>query len=81
RTLLKDFDTYDVKTAKEIMDTDFEVVDFSALRKMLSDHPSVIKEEHILVRKNGQVVAYVSRYKLLMIYNQYLSNPDLLFSK
>lgn len=81
RTLLKDFETYDIRTAKEIMDTDFEVVDFTGLRKMLSNQPSVIKEEHILVRKNGQVAAYVSRYKLLMIYNQYLSNPDLLFSK
>lgn len=81
RTLLKDFDTYDVRTAKEIMDTEFEIVDFTALRKKLSNQPSIIKEEHILVRKNGQVVAYVSRYKLLMIYNQYLSNPDLLFSK
>nr|WP_294899972.1 chloride channel protein [uncultured Pedobacter sp.] len=81
RTLLKDFDTYDVKTAKEIMDTDFEVVDFTGLRKKLSGNPSIIKEEHLLVRKNGQVVAHVSKYKLLMIYNQYLSNPDLLFSK
>lgn len=81
RTLLKDFESYDVKTASEIMDTDFEIVDFSALRKKLSNKPSIIKEEHILVRKNSQVVAYVSKYKLLMIYNQYLSNPDLLFSK
>ncbi|HEX7367701.1 MAG TPA: chloride channel protein [Pelobium sp.] len=81
RTLLKDFDTYDVRTAKEIMDTEFEVVDFTGLRKKLSNQPSIIKEEHILVRKNDRVVAYVSRYKLLMIYNQYLSNPDLLFSK
>jgi CIC family chloride channel protein len=81
RTLLKDFETYDIKTAKEIMDTDFEVVEFTALRKKLSNKPSIIKEEHLLVQKNNQVMAYVSKYKLLTIYNQYLSNPDLLFSK
>ncbi|HTN20930.1 MAG TPA: chloride channel protein [Pelobium sp.] len=81
RTLLKDFEAYDIKTAKEIMDTDFEVVEFTALRKKLSNKPSIIKEEHLLVQKNNQVMAYVSKYKLLTIYNQYLSNPDLLFSK
>lgn len=81
RSLLKDFEAYDIKTAKEIMDTDFEVVEFNALRKKLATKPSIINDEHLLVRKNGQVTAYVSRYKLLMIYNQYLSNPDLLFSK
>src|SRR5690606_25237905 len=42
RTLLKDFETYDVRTAKEIMDTDFEVVDFTGLRKLLSSRPSII---------------------------------------
>ena len=78
---MKDFEAYDIKTAKEIMDTDFEIVEFTALRKKLSNKPSIIKEEHLLVQKNNQVMAYVSKYKLLTIYNQYLSNPDLLFSK
>lgn len=81
RVLLKDFESYDVKVAVEIMDTNFELVDFNALRKKLSANPSLIKEQYILVKKNDVVTAYVSKYKLLMIYNQYLSNPDLLFSK
>ena len=81
RILLKDFESYDIKTAVEIMDTNFEIVNFTTLRKILSANPSLIKEQYILVKKNDIVTAYVSKYKLLMIYNQYLSNPDLLFSK
>ncbi|MFC5285140.1 chloride channel protein [Pedobacter alpinus] len=81
RTLLKDFEAYDIRTATEIMETNFEIVNFTNLRKILLDNPSLIKEQYILVKKNDTVSAYVSKYKLLLIYNQYLSNPDLLFGK
>ncbi len=81
RELLKDFESYDTKKAFEIMDIDFELVEFADLRRKISGNPSLINEKHLLVKRNDVVIGHVSKYKILLIYNQYLNNPDRLFNK
>ncbi|MBK0384312.1 chloride channel protein [Pedobacter sp. SD-b] len=81
RELMKDFESYDTIKAAELMDTNFDVTNYTALRKKLLDNPSVAKEHHILIRKNEAILGHVSSYKMLSIYNQYLNNPDRLFAK
>lgn len=81
RELMKNFERYDTVLAAEIMDTNFEVVELSTLRQKIISNPSLINKQHLLIQNKDIISGYVSKYKLLLIYNQYLNNPDRLFNK
>mgnify|MGYP003575905761 CR=1 FL=1 len=81
REMMKEFENYDTVNARQIMSKEFVVCDLRHLRKMLSDKPAVVNETVILVQNRGTFTGYVSKYKVLNIYNEYLSEPDRLFNK
>jgi CIC family chloride channel protein len=78
---MKNFESYDTVNASELMDTNFDVINYTSLRKKLLDDPAIVKDHHLLISKNDTIIGHVSGYKLLSIYNQYLNNPDRLFAK
>ncbi|MEO5910216.1 MAG: chloride channel protein, partial [Pelobium sp.] len=81
REIMKDFESYDSRKAVEFMETDFDVVEYTSLRSKLANQPSIINEIQLLVKKDNKIIGHVSKFKMLLIYNQYLNNPDRLFSK
>jgi CIC family chloride channel protein len=81
RELMKNFESYDTVNASELMDTNFDVINYTSLRKKLLDDPAIVKDHHLLISKKDMIIGHVSSYKLLSIYNQYLNNPDRLFAK
>lgn len=81
RELMKNFEQYDSIYAEQVLQTEFILIEYTQLRSQLISAPELINLNHILVSKKETIIGYVSKYKVLNLYNQYLNYPDRLFAK
>jgi CIC family chloride channel protein len=81
RELMKNFEQYDSIVAEQLLQKEFTIIDYAQLRNELINTPELIKLNHVLVKRKENIIGYVSKYKVLNMYNQYLNHPDRLFVK
>lgn len=81
RALMKNFEQYDSIVAEQLLEKDFLQIEYAQLRNELINTPELIKLNHVLVKRKENIIGYVSKYKVLNMYNQYLNHADRLFVK